>query len=299
MTRKATISKLSILITTKDRQSYIEKQYSHLKYHLRDLPPHLEYEVIFYDDGSENPLTLCTSDPNFKLLRCETNVGLIQARNDIVRHVSSDTRYLFFLDDDLFIYNLAECLRDAVASIDSGYAVVSIPFVDLPTKKNGKFRSFKKLISLSKNSDVEYFFGGACIFKREIFEKSGGLEGIYKIYLEEEDLALRLFSQGEKFKVLYGKNYLGIHDQARDKDWRQRNIYLLSNRMIFHYKFITNQFIRSALNSIYILYYLTKLKSFTLTKEAISRYLAVKSDITPIHISRKSLFYFFVRRYLI
>ena len=270
---------LSIIVVSKDRQEYISRQIIELN----SLSLKCDFEVIFFDDGSDSQLVINDALFKYEIHRSEKNLGLIEARNQAVKLASDLSQYLFFLDDDIFVHGLFDYLQDAMVEINKGYLAVSLPFINLPTYKYEQLSTFKHIWDLTKrDDDCVYFFGGTSVFSTNLFNKLGGLEGLYRIYLEEEDLALRAYCSGYKMKVLYGNNYIGIHDQAGGKNWEDRTNFLLSNRLAFHYKYVGNPVLRCSLDVLYLLVYLVKLRSIKKIFVAIKR----RNDIAKLIIRK-------------
>ena len=287
---------LSVLITIKDRQEYLFRQVEFLSRELITLD--IPWEVIIFDDGSEVPLVLGDAPAEFKLIGGGKNNGLIEARNILARNVSEKSEFLFFLDDDIFIHNLVAYIDDAVKEIDSGYSCVSAPYINLPTFKYESLSTFKHFYDVRRcDDDVVYFFGGTSIFKKDDFFLLRGLEGAYYIYLEEEDMALRMYVRGLRNKIMYGGNYIAIHDQAPGKNYFDRRVYLLSNRCVYHYKFVGSNLFLGLFNSLYFMAYLVKYRSFGLLRLALARYRLVRSEVVRQPVSLSLFARFLVKRY--
>lgn len=286
---------LSIIVVSKDRQEYISRQINELN----SLSLKCDFEVVFFDDGSDSALLVNNALFEYKIHRSEDNLGLIEARNQAVKLVDAASQYLFFLDDDIFVHGLHDYLQDAMEEIDKGYLAVSLPFINLPTYKYEQLSTFKHLWDLTKrDDDCVYFFGGTSVFSKKLFNELGGLEGLYRIYLEEEDLALRAYCSGYKMKVLYGENYIGIHDQPSDKNWEDRTNYLLSNRLVFHYKYVDNLVLRAFLDALYLLVYLVKLRSVKKLLVSIKRRNDVVKLIIRHPVGMTVFLRFMIKRYL-
>lgn len=287
---------IEILMTIKDRQDYLDRQIAYLIPYLSS-----ELSLSIYDDGSLTPLVLPVQSDHISLVRGDVNVGLIEARNILLSKSSSKSKYVLFLDDDIFIHNFKLFLDDAskFLSEDESLLAVSCPYINLPTRKYAEISTFKKIIDTDKSDSgyVVYFFGGTSVFDRHKLISMGGLEGKYRIYLEEEDLALRAYASSLYFKVLYQNNYIAIHDQAPGKDFKGRSMFLLSNRMLFHYKFVKNPIVRIVLNFSYIILYFLKHRSFYLVRDAIARYKSHKAEFDRCVFSFPILLNFFKKRF--
>lgn len=287
---------LSVILATRNRQDLINKQIFELNtaISLLEIPS----EVIFFDDASDSPLYVHNANFKYLLLRSEINIGLIEARNIACKSASKSSNYLFFLDDDIFIYNFEKFLNSAINSINSGYDIVTLPYINLPTYKYEQLSTFTHIFDLGKgDDDVVYFFGGTSLFSTSTFTSLGGLEGIYFIYLEEEDFALRLYLNGGKMKMLYNESFIAIHDQAVGKNWDERKVFLLSNRFLFHYKFINNIIIRTIFDYIYIFIFLVKYRSITILKKSKNRFKDKKNKINKLNINTLTYLRFVIKRY--
>jgi GT2 family glycosyltransferase len=296
LSAKQGLEMIEILMTIKDRQDFLDRQLDYLR-------PHLSPDIVLtvYDDGSEVPLYLSGDTSNIRIIRSEVNLGLIEARNRLLNISYNISKYVLFLDDDIFIYGFEKFIERAKRELeeDEKLLAVSCPYINLPSVKYGAISTFKKIYEFDKSdsSYVVYFFGGTSLFDRESLIQIGGLEGKYFIYLEEEDLALRSFLNSKYFKILYGYDFIAIHDQAPGKDFKQRNVYLLSNRFLFHYKFIKNPIFVNLLNFIYIIIYLVKTRSFKTVLASLLRYRTVRHSFVRHDLSIRLLTKFFKMRF--
>lgn len=283
-------------MTIKDRQDYLTKQVEYLKPFLSS-----ELYLTVYDDGSSSPLVLPESIEHTRILRGDVNKGLIEARNVLLSSSFEGVEYVLFLDDDIFIYNFQCFLNRAldVLKNDKSILAVSCPYINLPSEKYGQISTFRKLFDTDRTDSnyVSYFFGGTSLFDKAMLLDIGGLEGKYKIYLEEEDLAIRAFSRSQYFKILYSNNFIAIHDQAPGKNLAERSIYLLSNRMLFHYKFVSNVVLRFFLNTGYVFIYLCKHKNLRMIFDSLRRYNSLRSEFSQYEFSGLLIFKFFMKRF--
>ena len=286
----------SILITVFNRQDLLDRQLAYLSRELSDFE--FPYEIIVYDDCSSVPLVINSTNPFVRFFRGEVNLGLIEARNRLISFSSDNSNYFLFLDDDIFIFNLVDAMHRAMFFIDSGYSAFSIPYVNLPIEYRAKLSWFKYVYDFKKlKNEVVFFNGGTTFFDSKIFAKLGGLEGRYRIYLEEEDFALRLFSIGKKIRIATNESFVAIHDQPKGKIQSERDVFLLSNRMSFHRKFINSKFLVVGLNVAYIILFLFKKRKFKLIRDAHKRYVELSTQIKPAPIKFGILFKFMIRRF--
>ena len=98
--------------------------------------------------------------------------------------------------------------------------------------------------------------------------------------------------------MLYGERVIAIHDHAPGKDHEERAALLLSNRFLYHHKFIRLRALRTLLNLAYTAVYCWKRRSFAVARAARRRYLALRGSITPQDIPAPVVIGFLWRRYL-
>ena len=287
---------IEILMTIKDRQDYLNRQIDFLLPMLNE-----QLRLTVFDDGSNTPLAIDKQNPFVRIFRSDINLGLIEARNQLLLNSYKDSKYVLYLDDDIFIHNFLLFIDFAVKRLEDGknVAAVSCPYINLPTVKYGSISTFRKIKEFSASDSIftVYFFGGTSLFKRDLLSEYGGLEGIYRIYLEEEDLALRLYSAGYYFQIAYGQNFIAVHDQAPGKNFNERNVFLLSNRLLFHYKFVDNYVLRLMLNFSYLVVYAIKMKNISDYKKSIERFRVSKSNIIRRPVSFGVFIRFLMKRY--
>ena len=295
----STVAAFTVLVTTRDRQDSVERLLHHVSDELAAFEH--QWEIVVYDDGSRVPLSF-PEDPSRRVPhvhRGSENVGLIAGRNRLIDMAPDDARYLVFLDDDVFVYNLSGALTAAKADIDDGYGIVSIPFLDLPLHKKSRVSSNRLLLDLDPQSnDVVFFYGGCCVVSPTVFQRVGKLEEGYYRGHEEEDLALRLFSLGIKLKVLYGCNTIGIHDRGSAGRSDAYYVVSLSNRLAFHHKFVRSRILRGALDLIYMGLYLAKMRSLSPMRDALTRYREVRETVSIQRLNTGVVLAFLAKRYL-
>ena len=289
----------SILIVSRNRQQLLCRAINHICSELEGTD--IGFELLVYDDCSDTKYSL---PPDIlkrtSLFHGDSRVGLIEARNILLRKISPHSEFIVLLDDDIFLFNLASILKTAADYLRKEYFIVSIPYFNLPCKIGARMASFKRVFGKYRESDSDvYFFAGSCIIKKELFERVGFFEGLYFIYLEEEDLSIRMFSEEMKIKTLYGFNFIGIHDQAGDKNFSERKMFLLSNRLLFHNKFIKATLLKYILNFFYICLYLFKMRDIGQIRNSISRYQKYKHEIIREPFPTMLFLKFLVKRYFI
>ncbi len=286
---------LAILICCYNRQEALIRQ---LDYLATNVIKHKNRIVVrVHDDGSKYPLVIsnCYDFPVF-LTRSDDNFGLISARNSLIK--SAAENFCIFLDDDLFIFNIDSFIDDSESVICKEFPVAYVPYVNLPLSAKSRIENFKYICNFKKNNqNVVNFNGGASFFRKSIFDELGGLYGDYYIYLEEEDFCLRMFAQGLSSIRLDSGSYIGIHDQAPGKNTKERLVFLLSNRLLFHKRFVSFFLLRLLLNIMYSLLYAFKMRDSTLLRKAFSRYSSMRGTLQIEKVSTFVFMRFSLKRY--
>ncbi len=290
--------KIAILICCYNRQDVLIRQ---LKYLDQNVVKYRDQVTIYvHDDGSEVPISLCESTQIPLILsRTESNSGLISARNILIRSAIDSNQFFLFLDDDLFLYNIDLFIEKSIDSLGAGADIAYCPYINLPLSSASKVENFKYFLNLKPNStNVANFNGGASFFSKSAFDKVPNFFGDYYIYLEEEDFCFRLFLKEGRSVRLTGHNFIGIHDQQPGKNFIERRKYLLSNRFVYHYRFIDNFILRNILNASYVVLYFLKFRDVNLILDSIKRYQSIRRVGIKISPSMFNVFRFLIFRYL-
>ena len=286
--------RICIVITVFGRQGMLDGQVAFLDKHL---DPALGVDLIVYDDGSPEPMVLPPTRHPARLLRGAENLGLVGARNAVFRRILDSHDYVVVLDDDIRLYNVDAAIAHGIALLGQGFGVVSFPYIDLPVVQGARIAQFRRLLPVRRGSSG-CFFAGCSIMPVRVLKEIGLFEATYRFALEEEDYSLRLYAAGVPTTMLLGERVLALHDHAAGKDHAARAALLLSNRFLYHRKFITSRVLRTALNGAYAAMYSWKRRSFGVVGEARTRYLALRGSIVPQAIPAPVVLGFLWRRYL-
>ncbi len=92
---------------------------------------------------------------------------------------------------------------------------------------------------------------------------------------------------------------IAIHDHAPGKDHAERAALRLSNRYLYHYKFIRIAALRGALNLVYAALYCLKRRNIGVLRTASDRYAALKGSIVVQQIPVTTVLGFLLRRYVV
>lgn len=186
------------------------------------------FDVVVVDNGSKTPFQIPESYQNFaKVLRSESNLGFTGGNNMGIQHAieNFDSEFVYLLNNDTEVDS--KSLRYLVKRIVSDPKIGAV----CPKIYFGKGREFfKKDYSRSELGNVIWYAGGsidwqhlsafhrgvdevdrgqfdkletsdfatgcAVLLRREVLEKTGGLDERYFLYFEDVDLSLRILSAG-------------------------------------------------------------------------------------------------------
>jgi GT2 family glycosyltransferase len=171
------------------------------------------YEIIVVDDASQDKSVAFiekkfSQEKRLRLIKLPENLGAAQARN--IGVANSAGRYLFFLDSDT---EVEPGWSNSILAFFETEKEAGLAQVKLLKKGTNCFDSagdylspFGFLIERGRGAkDEEQFdqsakiFSGksaAMIVRKEVFLKLGGFDGDYQIFLEDTDLAWRMWLLG-------------------------------------------------------------------------------------------------------
>lgn len=202
-------SQLSIVIVNLNGWDYLKPLLESIKENSIS-----QYEVVVVDNGSTEDLDkierYLSLDSRFKLIKLHKNVGPAMARNIGVKN--SKGKYISFLDNDTLVdkswaknalnyfnknkkVGIIQCkllLASDHGKIDyvgeylgtNGFLVQECPAGSID---NGQFNKPKKILA-AKSAGM--------FIRRDVFDKAGGFDDEYFIYVEETDLGWRSWIVG-------------------------------------------------------------------------------------------------------
>ncbi|MBV8326209.1 glycosyltransferase family 2 protein [Chryseobacterium sp.] len=194
----------------------------------------IEYEVIVIDNASVDTSwkDLISEFPDVHFIPSTTNGGFSKANNQAISTAKGEYLLLLNPDTEFEDFYMADLLDFADSKADFGCLGVRMHDAKgnfLPESKRSvpdMFNSFEKLFTnFKKNNsksyyrndiseeaiaEVEVITGAFLLIKKEVYEKSGGLDEAYFMYGEDIDLCYTLLMKGYK-NYYYGKAPLLHH----------------------------------------------------------------------------------------
>ena len=96
-----------------------------------------------------------------------------------------------------------------------------------------------KDIDMNATQPVDWAIGAALFMKRDVYERLGGFDESYFLYMEDEDLCLRAWKSG--IPVIYHPVSKMVHNHLRGSS-------KIGKKAIYHFKSLTKFFIKHGFN---------------------------------------------------
>lgn len=229
-----------------------------------------KYEVIIVDNGSDEKelsLLLRKYDSKYSVIPLKHNLGFTGGNNQALKYCHG--KYIVLLNNDTVV--TPDWLDPLVKTLDKERKVaVAQPKIRMLTKRNyfdyagaaggfiDKFgypftrgRIFntkeKDVGQYNKQSEIFWASGAACIIRKSVIKKVGGLfDPIFFNYMEEIDFCWRVWNKG--YKVVYCPDSLVFHKGAATSGknllikryWEHRN-----NLILLYKNLSTSNFLKT------------------------------------------------------
>lgn len=193
------------------------------------------FEVVVVDDSSDGEMGVVLQNiKNLIYIKNEKKIGYLASCNRGVKDCKG--QYIFFLNDNFIVTeNWIEPLKKAMTIENVGAAGVKIVYPDgILQEAGGIIWNESSLIKYGKGDnpskpeynflrEVDYCSGAALIVKKDLFQKLGGFNPVYKKErYAEMDLCFSLIDMG--YKIIYQPQSLVINSNGKR---RKRNKYSL------------------------------------------------------------------------
>jgi GT2 family glycosyltransferase len=239
---------VSIIIVTYNNQKEIRDCLSSIEKNCPDTQGK-DYEVIVVDNLSQDKTRKIIRNefPKVKLIEPDKNLGFGQGNNRGAKEARGD--YLFFLNPDtIMVNNLPRIIADFFQKNPQAGALgpqqldeklknrpESIA-VD-PSLPNLIRGIFPRNWNWDQEQEVDLVCGAALAVRKRIFEQIKGFDPDFFLYMEENDLCLRIREQG--YKVFYNPQGKIIHLSGRSikNNWKRKRLYYQSQNLFYqkHY----------------------------------------------------------------
>lgn len=180
------------------------------------------YEIILVDDASTDGSAdyVSSNYPSIKIVRREKNEGFIKSVNEGVKKAKGDLVYLLNTDiipkKDYIKYLLPYFQNEKTFAVGSLQESIEKEGIILRGRGIG---SFQKGFLMHARGEVDktatlWVSGGAGLFRKNIWEKLGGLNKLYSpFYWEDIDISYRALKAG--YNIYFESRSKVIHEQAQ------------------------------------------------------------------------------------
>jgi GT2 family glycosyltransferase len=226
-------------------------------------------EVIIFDDGSGDDyvkeIYLLVEKiklkglNKIKVISSSNNVGLIKARNVLTKNVNENSKFLLFLDDDIYIHKdtinilVDSILRDnEIGVVGPKILLHKNPLIVLQSanflnKWTGRYYA----INSEHLLECDWIEPGCMLVRKEVITKINGFcEDFYRSH-EGVDFCLRVRKIG--YKIVYNPYAVVEHDVGVDKLTPERLYYIYRNKIFIIKKHLT--FLGKVLSIFIILFF--------------------------------------------
>jgi GT2 family glycosyltransferase len=195
----------------------------------------LNVEIIVVDNNSRTDeykkIQVLNDKKNIKLIRSKANLGFSGGNMLGEKHSCLNSKYLFFLNNDIALLNDALDILFKSCEQDGEIGLISPQHFDEFNNKISSFRyfpnalesffgkSYGDLISKKKRYsnrkaygsiiEVGVVSGASLFFNRKCFNQIKGFDTNFFLYCEEEDISKRVWDEG--FKVCFNGSAKIIH----------------------------------------------------------------------------------------
>lgn len=231
----------------------------------------LDYEIIIVDNASKD-----TDAQKLKILDNEKNINIIYNRKNtgfasgnMLGIQYSDAQYYCFLNNDTEVQNDVLSIFYSYAQQNSDYALLTAQLYLTDGSKTTSFKKFPTLLNklfgnafvrmLNKNdfpsnktnltepTDVGVVSGSCMFFDAKVFDKIGGLETLFFLYCEEEDISKRIWDAGYRIKFLPDAKLVHHEGGSTQRDLAIEKEYYISYFLLLdkHFGFCSSKIMKA------------------------------------------------------
>ena len=207
-------------------------------------------EVLFVDNGStDESLRRAHDFQGIRIIDNKANLGYTAGNNRAMQFISSDSKYVCFLNNDVVVSpswlneavrHLERDFRVGVIAcrnmnyfnrelVDGLYHFIRKPFISL--RRFGHGLPYLDDPLYNKPGYVASALGASAIYRTALFKSLGGFDETFFSYYEESDLCMRINNSGNR--ILYVPEALVFHkDRAQ---LPRHNSFYYSERNKFYF----------------------------------------------------------------
>jgi len=258
---------ISVITVNYNSSEFTIKLFQSLQKHTH---PDLEYELIVVDNASSqderDKLLVLEQENRVRLVFNRKNTGFSSGNMLGVQY--SSAKYYFFLNNDTLLQNDILSIFYSYAQKHKEYALltaqlhlsdgsITSSFKKFPTLANKIFgnalvRLFKKddfpsnKAHLTQPTDVGVVSGSCMFFDAGVFDKIGGLETLFFLYCEEEDISKRVWDAGYKVRFLPEAKLIHYEGGSTKRNLAIEKEYYISYYLMLdkHFGYFASRFLK-------------------------------------------------------
>jgi len=220
---------------------------------IKELVSGISYEVIIVDNSHGAEYRIQNTDiskmlsPSTFYLLPSTNKGFGAGNNLGAKKANGE--YLLLLNPDTIVFDDSiEKMLSFIKKHDEIGALTCLLGPDKKTLQKNFFGKFQSLFSVTfrhynyqkidppAGGRKDFFYtdivtGAALMIKKDIFEKLGGFDERFFMYLEDDDLCKRLVDAGYKNAVLNTAKIIHLEGKSISKNKERKKIYYQSQNL--------------------------------------------------------------------
>jgi len=218
------------------------------------------YELIIVDNASDKNICsyltrITSSKPNVVLMLNESNLGIAGGRNSAFALAQGE--FVLSIDDDTRVSS--EVLRDLPGLMRGKYLEVGILALRIKHPFTGEEQNFAG----DYDTPVRNHHGAACVIRREVLARIGGIDDFCDFGFEELDICIRAHAAG--FQILYTPELVVYHNSYLRPggvgfERRRKRIFNCSRTMCKYFPFWMAQKLSAR-------YFVQAIRGFILNKE--------------------------------
>jgi GT2 family glycosyltransferase len=194
---------LSVVVLSHNRLDELTRNLPELIRHCAQLG----YELILADNASNDELrsylaTATASQPHVTVIYNETNLGVAGGRNATFALASGE--FVLSIDDDTRVS--CEVLRDLPALMRDKYPKVGILALRVKHPADDQEQNYAG----DHDVPVGNHHGAACVIRREVLARIGGMDDYCDFGIEERDICIRAHAAG--YQILYTPEVVVYHN---------------------------------------------------------------------------------------
>ena len=241
--------KISVITVNYNSSDFTIKLFQSLQKHTDKA---IDYELIIVDNASEQnekeKLLVLENEKNIQLIFNRKNTGF--ASGNMLGIQYSSAEYYFLLNNDTELkndvlstfYNYALLHKDCAlltAQLHHNDGSITTSFKKFPTLANKLFgnalvRLFvendfpSNKAHLKEPTDVGVVSGSCMFFVADIFDNIGGLETLFFLYCEEEDISKRIWDAGYKVRFIPEAKLIHYEGGSTERNFAIEKEYYIS-----------------------------------------------------------------------